>query len=61
MNDKFVVCDNCGSKCNIDDAYCKSCSHTLSHSNYLYEQIIDGIENSELKSYIGKNSDYYVK
>ena len=61
MDNKFIVCNNCGAKCDIDDTYCKVCSHTLSHSNYLDEQIIDGIENSELKSYIGKNSDYYVK
>lgn len=61
MNDEFVVCDNCGAKCDIEDTYCKSCSHTLSHSDCLDDQIIDGIENSELKSYIGKNSDYYIK
>ena len=61
MDNKFIVCDNCGAKSDIDDTYCKVCSHTLSHTNYLDEQIIDGIENSELKSYIGKNSDYYVK
>ncbi len=61
MNDKFIVCDNCGAKCDIDDTYCKSCFHTLSHSAYLDEQIIDGIENSELKNCIGKNSDYYIK
>lgn len=61
MNDKFIVCDNCGAKCDIDDTYCKACSHTLSHLDYLYDQIIDGIENSELKNYIGKNSDYYIK
>lgn len=61
MDNKFIVCDNCGAKSDIDDTYCKVCSHTLSHTNYLDEQIIDGIENSELKSYIGKNSDYYLE
>lgn len=61
MDNKFIVCDNCGAKSDIDDTYCKVCSHTLSHTNYWDEQIIDGIENSELKNYIGKNSDYYLK
>ena len=61
MNEKFIVCDNCGTKCNIDDTFCKFCSHTLSYSDYLDDQIIDGIENSELKSYIGNYSGYYVK
>ena len=61
MNDKFIVCDNCGAKCDIDATYCKTCSHTLSHSDYFDDQIIDGIENSELKNYIGKNSDYYIE
>lgn len=61
MNEPFIFCDTCGAKCDVSDTYCKFCSHTLSHSNYLDEQIIVGIENSELKNYIGKNSDYYVK
>ena len=60
MDNKFIVCDNCGAKSDIDNTYCKVCSHTLSHSNYLDEQIIDGIENLELKNYIGKNANYYI-
>ena len=60
MNDKFVFCDNCGTKCNIGDTYCKSCSHTLSHLDYLDDQIIDGMDNLELKNRIGKNADYYI-
>ena len=60
MNDKFVVCDNCGAKCNVADAYCKSCSHTLSRSDNLGEQIIVGMEDAELKNQIGKNADYYI-
>ena len=61
MKEKFIICDNCGSKCDINDTYCKSCSQTLSHSNCFDEQIICGIENSELKSYIGKKSNYYIE
>lgn len=58
MNNKFVVCDNCGTKCDVNDTYCKVCSQTLTCSD---NQIIDGIENAELKNYIGKNADYYIE
>ncbi len=58
MSNKFIVCDNCGTKCNLDDTYCKVCSQTLTRSD---NQIIDGIENAELKNYIGKNADYYIE
>lgn len=61
MNDKFIVCDNCGAKCDINATYCKACSHAFSCSDYLDDQIIDGMKNSELKNYIGKNADYYIK
>ena len=60
MNEKFIVCDNCGAKCDIADTYCKSCSHSLSHSDCWDVPIIDGIENSELKNRIGKNANYYI-
>lgn len=60
MKDKFIVCNNCGAKCALGDTYCKSCSHTISHSDYSDKPIIDGIENSELKAFIDKNADYYM-
>ena len=33
MSNKFIVCDNCGTKCNLDDTYCKVCSQTLTRSD----------------------------
>lgn len=61
MTVNHIACNNCGRKCNINDKYCKGCSNTLLKTDYIEEQIIEGIENEELKNYIDKNSDYYLK
>lgn len=61
MNNDYIVCNNCGAKCNMHDVYCKSCSQKLSSSDNVEKQIIDGIDNTELRSFIGKNADYYTE
>lgn len=61
MNNDYIVCNNCGAKCNIHDLYCKSCSQKLSSSDNVEKQIIDGIDNTELRSFIGENADYYTE
>lgn len=61
MNNDYIVCNNCGAKCNIHDLYCKSCSQKLSGSDNVEKQIIDGIDNTELRSFIGENADYYTE
>lgn len=59
MDNQYIICDNCGTKCNSDDKYCKICSYML--SNCVNEPIINGIEDEKLKNYIQKGSDYYLK
>lgn len=61
MNNDYIVCNNCGAKCNMHDVYCKSCSHKLSSSDNVEKQIVDGIDNTELRSFIGNNADYYTE
>lgn len=62
MSEKYIICDNCGTRCDINDVYCKKCSHNISDSSFIDEsaRVIDGIENEELKKYIGKNAKYYM-
>jgi len=61
MSDNFIICDNCGTKCNVGDTFCKVCFQSLAGSDHLGNQAIDGIENAELEKFIGKNADYYIK
>ncbi len=58
MKDAYIVCDNCGTKCHANDVYCKTCSHPLAAFT---EQAIEGIDNQELRQFIGKNSEDYIK
>ena len=58
MKDAYIVCDNCGTKCHANDVYCKTCSHPLADFT---EQAIEGIDNQELRQFIGKNSEDYIK
>ena len=58
MKDTYIVCDNCGTECHADDVYCKTCSHPLADFT---EQAIEGIDNQELRQFIGKNSEDYIK
>lgn len=59
MNNTFIVCDNCGAKCDIHDKFCKACFSTLSETEF--EPVIEGIEDVELINYIDKKSDYYLE
>ncbi len=62
MSDKYIICDNCGARCDIDDMYCKTCSHNILSSSVVDEsaRVIDGIEDEELEKYIGKHAKYYM-
>ena len=61
MNENIIICESCGAKCDKNDVYCKSCSQPIANSVKSYEPVICGIDNIELREFIGKNSDYYFK
>ncbi len=55
------ICNNCGAVCNIYDTYCKKCSNSFDAQTMSNEQIIDGIDDNDVKDFIEKNADYYEK
>ena len=59
MNNQFKACNHCGTKCDINDKFCKVCFSTLTETEF--EPVIEGIEDVELINYIDKRSDYYLK
>lgn len=59
MNNQFKACNHCGTKCDINDKFCKVCFSTLLETEF--EPVIEGIEDVELINYIDKRSDYYLK
>ena len=59
MDNKFIVCDNCGAKCSAGDTYCKKCHYTFPIVSN--EPAIEGIDNEQLENYIDWHSEYYVK
>ncbi len=62
MSDKYIVCDNCGARCEVGDTYCKTCSQNILSSSFVDEsaRVIDGIDDEELEKYIGKKAKYYM-
>ncbi len=61
MSDKSKVCEYCGAVCRETDTYCKSCSRTFQQTTPADEAAIDGISDGELRAFIGKNADYYLR
>ncbi len=65
MLNNVKECTNCGAICNINDTYCKKCSHNfISNDDSIAinnEPILDGFENADVKRFVGKNADYYAK
>ncbi len=59
MEDKFVICDNCGTKCDANAKFCKVCSSTLADATV--QPVIPGIEDAKLFHYIGKNANHYME
>lgn len=60
MRPHTKICDDCGNLCDINDTYCKKCSRSFSKTTVNREPIMTGIEEDELKSFIGKNAGYYL-
>ena len=60
MNDT-IVCNNCGAKCSSADPYCKKCSQPLNSTREFNRSAIEGIDNEQLKAFVGKNADYYIE
>ena len=63
MNENKKECDYCGALCDINDTYCKKCSHNFindtNSTKNITESAIDEFENNDVKRFIGKNADYY--
>ncbi len=59
--DEKIICGNCGATCSKEDGYCRRCSQPLTQNETGDDQVIEGIDNQDLKEYIGKNFDYYYK
>ena len=59
MREQFRVCEHCGTKCGVDDKFCKVCFCTLPET--MFEPAIAGIEDVDVINYVGKNSDYYLE
>lgn len=55
------ICEYCGTACGIGDLYCKKCSQLFLNTEGAEEQVIEGITNSELERFIGKNAGYYLE
>lgn len=62
MASERIYCDNCGALCSPGDIYCKSCFTKLTQEPAAEEaQVISGIDNDDLMSFIDKNADYYME
>ena len=59
MNNQFKACNHCGTRCDINDKFCKVCFSTLPETEF--KPVIEGIEDVELINYMGKKSDYYLE
>ncbi len=61
VNNKTKICDNCGATCDIRDTYCKKCLQSFLKQDETSKPVIEGIDNTELKKFLGKNSEYYLE
>ncbi len=60
VND-IIICNNCGTKCSSADSYCKKCSQPLNSTRESSRSAIEGIDDEQLKAFVGKNADYYTE
>jgi len=60
MNDRFE-CPHCGALCEKDDTYCKKCLEKLTADDKTTEPAIEGLDDADVKKFVGKNSDYYLE
>lgn len=60
MDGKFE-CPQCGALYEQSDTYCKKCLKKFSSDDKTVESAIEGINDADVKRFIGKNSDYYLK
>lgn len=59
--DGRVECPHCGALCEKDDKYCKKCFNKFSFDDQTVEPAIEGLDDADVKKFVGKNSDYYLK
>lgn len=57
----IIICNSCGAKCSSADPYCKKCSEPLNSTREFNRSAIEGIDNEQLKAFVGKNADYYTE
>ncbi len=60
MNKETKICNNCGAVCDISDTYCLKCLQSFEEQDEADKPIIAGIDNEDLKNFIGKKSEYYL-
>ncbi len=53
------ICSNCGAIVGKDDTYCKKCYYEFSNDKIDDTTVIEGIDNSTVREFVGKNYDYY--
>lgn len=61
MSEKTILCAHCGAVCRESESYCKACSHSLKKAIASAESTIDGVEDSQLRAYLDKNAEYYIR
>ncbi len=55
------VCSNCGTVCSLNDTYCKKCYYEFKNDEEENLQVIEGIDNSTVREFVGKNYYYREK
>lgn len=60
MDGKFE-CPHCGALCEKSDTYCKKCLEKFSFEDKTVDPAIEGLDDADVKRFVGKNSDYYLK
>ncbi len=60
MDGRFE-CPHCGALCERDDTYCKKCLEKFSFDDKTVEPAIKGLDDADVKKFVGKNSDYYLE
>lgn len=53
------ICSNCGTVCSFNDTYCKKCYYEFKNDEEENLQVIEGVDNSTIREFVGKNYDYY--